>query len=343
MLGFVARPTKEAPSPSHLAPALLRFAAEHGVDASLLAARCGVADADVEADELDVTSTTLASLLDAVAESVGDRHVALRFPDALPLRRYDAATLAARAASTPAEALAVTARLASLVFPELVVTVTESDVELAVAARFTDKVRSPGLATDEYVLAYLLAHCRRGGTLLTPLRVWLTAARPADLSPLTLVLGTCEIDFGTETTGFALSRDDARRLLPGGDARMVATAEHLGERALARTPRRGNLADAVAARIDAILPDAIQAEEIAQTLHMSGRTLQRRLEDEGTRFSTIVDAVRQKRAERLLLDPTLPLAEIAYQAGFADLATFSRAFKRWKGVPPGSWRRTQGR
>ncbi len=72
---------------------------------------------------------------------------------------------------------------------------------------------------------------------------------------------------------------------------------------------------------------------------MSTRTLQRRLDDEGTRFSDVLDTVRERLARSLLLDPSLTLAEVAYRTGFSDLATFSRAFKRWSGLPPGAFRR----
>jgi AraC-like DNA-binding protein len=86
------------------------------------------------------------------------------------------------------------------------------------------------------------------------------------------------------------------------------------------------------------LPDA-SIEAVARALHMSARTLQRRLEDEGARFSEIVDGAREEAARAAIVDASRSLAEIAHALGFADLATFSRAFKRWTGKPPGVWRR----
>jgi AraC-like DNA-binding protein len=74
-------------------------------------------------------------------------------------------------------------------------------------------------------------------------------------------------------------------------------------------------------------------------MKMSSRTLQRRLEDEGVRFSVLLDEVRERASKKLLRDETLPLAEIAWRVGFSALATFTRAFKRWTGMPPGAYRR----
>ena len=72
---------------------------------------------------------------------------------------------------------------------------------------------------------------------------------------------------------------------------------------------------------------------------MSGRTLQRWLEDEGVRFSLLLDSLRERVAWKLLAEARAPAREIAYRVGFSDLATFSRAFKRWTGGRPGAWRR----
>ena len=72
---------------------------------------------------------------------------------------------------------------------------------------------------------------------------------------------------------------------------------------------------------------------------MSERSLQRRLEAEGTRFAALVDAVRKDLALRYLADPRLALGEVAYLLGFAEPSPFHRAFKRWTGTTPAAMRR----
>jgi AraC-like DNA-binding protein len=56
----------------------------------------------------------------------------------------------------------------------------------------------------------------------------------------------------------------------------------------------------------------------------------------------VLDGVREARAREELRRRDTPLFEIAERLGFADLATFSRAFKRWTGEPPGLFRRNRG-
>jgi AraC-like DNA-binding protein len=344
MLRAMGRPQKEAASPSALAAALVRFIAARGEGASVLdAIGPGFAeDAARDADEISITPTALAAILRVASEVLADPHAALRLPAELPMRRYDAVALAARAARTPREILALVARYAPLVFPHLEATIEEDDLEVRFAARVAGQPRGLGHHVDEYLLAFVLGHCRRGGAVIDPLRVWLSSARPHTLEPLFVAAGTREVGFGAADTGLALAVADADRELPGADPMMLATAQHLASAALATAPRAGAFAAVVGARIEAILPGDASTEAVAAALHMSARTLQRRLEDEGTRFSEVLDAVRERVSRALVLDEALALGEVGYRVGFSDAATFSRAFKRWTGLPPGAYRRRRG-
>src|SRR3954451_25214053 len=74
----MARPPKEAASPSTLAPALLRMIAERGADAALLATQNGLDLTAAEADEVAVTPSTLASMIRGTCEMLADPHGGLR-------------------------------------------------------------------------------------------------------------------------------------------------------------------------------------------------------------------------------------------------------------------------
>jgi AraC-like DNA-binding protein len=339
MLPSMGRPAKEAASPSAFAPALLRYVGSRGGDASMLALQLGKDDAAIEADELPMTATLLGVLLGAASQMLGEPHLALRLAHEVQLRRYDAVALAARAARTPREVLALVARYAPLVFPQLEARVGVEVDEVRISARISGHPRGLGHAVDEYVLAFVLGACRRAGAEVVPSRVWLSCARPSTIEPLSLAFGTHELSFGHPDFGLALPFAIASQQLPGGDPVMLATAQHLASFALASAPRAGSFATTVAARVEAALPSDIDADTVAAALHMSARTLQRRLEDERTRFSEVVDAVREKLARKLVLDPELALSDVAFRVGFSDAATFSRAFKRWTGLPPGAFRR----
>jgi AraC-like DNA-binding protein len=87
-----------------------------------------------------------------------------------------------------------------------------------------------------------------------------------------------------------------------------------------------------------MLPEA-RIDSVARALAITPRTLQRRLDDESVRFTDVLDRVRDDLAREWLASSERSLGEIAARLGFADLATFGRAFKRWTGTTPGAFRR----
>ncbi len=86
----------------------------------------------------------------------------------------------------------------------------------------------------------------------------------------------------------------------------------------------------------------LNLEDVAAALKLPARTLQRRLEESGLNFRLVVEDVRKNAAEHYLRDTHMPLAELAQALGFADHASFNRAFKRWTGSSPGAFRRRHG-
>jgi AraC-like DNA-binding protein len=79
-------------------------------------------------------------------------------------------------------------------------------------------------------------------------------------------------------------------------------------------------------------------QSVAKDLCVSSRTLQRRLEEEGTSYQRLLDGVRQDAARRLLASTDLEAAEIAFLLGFEELNSFTRAFQAWEGATPMRWR-----
>lgn len=82
-------------------------------------------------------------------------------------------------------------------------------------------------------------------------------------------------------------------------------------------------------------PD-IQA--VAKELNMSGRTLQRRLTEDGTSFKHLLTQARHEQAREYLADPSLDIKEVACLVGYEDQNSFYRAFRLWEGDTPAHWR-----
>lgn len=79
-------------------------------------------------------------------------------------------------------------------------------------------------------------------------------------------------------------------------------------------------------------------DTIADDLHVTTRTLRRKLTEEGTTFQELKDGVRRDTAIHFLSRPSLPISEISRKLGFSEPAAFTRAFKQWTGVSPKMYR-----
>jgi AraC-like DNA-binding protein len=84
---------------------------------------------------------------------------------------------------------------------------------------------------------------------------------------------------------------------------------------------------------------APKIEDAAQALGCSERTLRRRLVAAGTSYREMHDKLRAERAQALLRDSRLAIAEISTQLGFSDDREFRRAYKRWTGEVPSQARK----
>lgn len=126
-----------------------------------------------------------------------------------------------------------------------------------------------------------------------------------------------------------------QRRLVMADPIAVQRAVEQCERELATSsPPAENLLERVRAELVPHSDGYPDLESVAACLFMSGRTLKRRLEERGTRFQQLLDAVRYRDAMRLLANPDLDIQHIASALGYQDPPSFTRAFRRWSGRTP---------
>jgi AraC-like DNA-binding protein len=124
------------------------------------------------------------------------------------------------------------------------------------------------------------------------------------------------------------------RALPQADAHTAAVTEAQCLRLLADRRARAGIAGKVRDRL-AAQPGAMPSiETAAAELHMSSRSLRRRLTAEGTSYRALADEIRERLAEELLATKALSVEEIGRRLGYAATPAFTTAFKRWKGIPP---------
>lgn len=121
------------------------------------------------------------------------------------------------------------------------------------------------------------------------------------------------------------------------EAAESAHARFLEARAASEADLSERLAREVKRRLAAREP--ISIETTSKSLGTSVRALQRALADEGTSFRDVVDGERRRIAELLLATPKTSVSDVATSLGFSEIASFSRAFKRWTRTSPAAFRK----
>ena len=149
----------------------------------------------------------------------------------------------------------------------------------------------------------------------------------------------CPVYFGSDMDALLLSHALSKEPNHLGDRSISKFFDtHLKDE-LAKYDDSATLEHRVRIQISQSLSQGVpRISDVAGCLGMSGRTLQRRLSERGYAFQTLVDESRRKLAERLLEETEYPLAEVAFLTGFSEQSAFNRAFKRWAGQTPRSFR-----
>lgn len=143
--------------------------------------------------------------------------------------------------------------------------------------------------------------------------------------------------FGARENLWSFPAAVLERPMARADAALSRFFEGYVEQLDARVAPR-SLGDSVRAAIaDRLCDGELTLAAVARGLKLSSRTLQRRLADEGTSLSGLVEAVRRERAFAYLA-ANLPIGEVSYLLGFSEPRAFHRAFRRWTGETPQTWR-----
>lgn len=150
----------------------------------------------------------------------------------------------------------------------------------------------------------------------------------------------CPVTFGADLDAILISREAMERANILGDEGIsrYLLSDLDGELARVQTPPAvvGQAKDAIAQSLNAGTP---RMADIARGLGLSARSFHRRLSEHGMSFQALTEETRRELAEGLLRDEQYSLAEVAYLTGFSEQSSFTRAFKRWLGTTPASYRK----
>ncbi len=284
----------------------------------------------------------LQALWTIATERTGDPCFGLCCVDFWQPTSFHALGYAWMASSTLADALQRLERYLHLVVSSACIRVEQEDAHVAIRFENRDGSESFVDASVDAALALLIDMCR----LLihreySPAHVEFMREEPPCRQRY-YELFRSPIRFGASANRLVLKGDQLDIPLPGANSMLARANEQLIHDYLARFDQI-SLSMLVRSKLVDILPAGnVTEEKVARALNMSVRSLQRHLREEGSGFKLILDAMRQDLARDYVAASDYSVNEIAYLLGFSEPGNFTRAFKRWHGVPPSQYKGTDG-
>lgn len=321
------------------------FAAKSGVPPPELFRAAALDPALLAAPDADLLHSEELGLWDQAARLTGDRDFGLHLAEWLvgfPKEHFDVLAFAARSCATLGDNYRRVARYIRLIHDGIYLALDDDDEPglVRLVHGHYQEPREPPRHPVEGQLALALLQGRRAiGEEFSPRAVRFRHARPDRVSEHERIF-RAPVHYDCPRNELVLDRTVLERPQRHADARLLAMVERQLESLLSDLPDNHRFLAVVERTIMEALPDGEpEIAAIAGKLHMSPRSLQRRLRSEGTSFAESLSALRHDHALRYLRDQRISIGEVGFLLGFLEMSSFYRAFKRWTGSTPAAYRR----
>lgn len=276
------------------------------------------------------------ALWSAFAAQLEDPTMGLQISRLIQDEPYDPLWITALSANSFYGALEKVARYKRLFSAEEISLKQQADAWLVDIIWLIDQPPPPILIDASF--AHLLELGQRGtGRTIYPQKVCFQ--RQASQAAIYEAFFQCPVEFNAPKNQLIFTDEQINMPFKSANPDLLALIEPQLEAALLPLNSPHSFVDQVAELLHKrIAGSSPTIQDIAHELHISSRTLQRRLAEEGVQFQQVLEQVRHKLAKNYLQASELELTEIAFLLGYQEPASFHRAFVQWEGQPPGQWR-----
>ncbi|SNT29933.1 AraC family transcriptional regulator [Antarctobacter heliothermus] len=315
-------------------------AAGGGINAAAMLASVGIAPDDPWDSGQMVPAERYYDMLERIADQVDVTDLPVRAGASMRLDEYGALGLAFKAATTLGASYARVERYARL-WTSVV------EYELQPAAEGTLFIlhrageRRLGMRlSNEATLASAVSIARQVCPVpLAPVEVLVRHPAPRTIAAHEEWFG-CPVRFGADRDAILYADETlARPNILGDEGISQYLTAHLDAELSDITREPALVTQAQAAIAQTLSEGTPKMAEIARSLGLSTRSFHRRLSEHGMNFQSLTEDTRRDLAEGLLRDESHSLAEIAFLTGFSEQSAFTRAFKRWVGTTPATYRK----
>lgn len=326
---------------SHLIPLFLRQVEQRGGDVAAIIRRFDLRNDEAGELEAMLTLADFRAFSEACAEAARLPDLGFRCALAVPRGHYGVLEFIARSAPNVQAALHGLIRYSVLVSEYLRFDLQRGPSDAILRVHVQHEPQLAGRHANEFTLVLFTRLIRELSTRpsFAPRKVWFGHPTPSDLPTLRTFFQTEDLSFDRGENGMQFQAEALDWPMCTADDALHAVLAQQAEKLRGEHPSDDDFLGRAREAIRRMLGQGeVGIEQVAPLLHVSERTLQRRLEEQGTSFKALVDEVRKKTATLLLESPQIGLGEVAFQLGYSDLRSFTRAFKRWTGTTPGGYR-----
>jgi AraC-like DNA-binding protein len=288
-------------------------------------------------DKILVSTEEFFSLYRGIAESSDDPGFGLKLGTEERVERYDPIKIAALSARSFRDAVERLSRYKQLTCPEEIRLVKRGNESAVQFIWVLANEEEPPLLVD-VCFAWIVGIGQRGiGRPLNMKRVELQRA-PAHRDMYEAHFH-CPVKFKSDRNALVFSNADMELPFVTYNPDLLAiVAPHL-EAELAQQLADKTFTEQAKGILKQLLAGQRPGiQDLARELHVSTRTLQRRLTEQDITFQRLLEEARRELARHYLLHSSLELNETAYLLGYEDANSFFRAFHDWEGTSPGQWR-----
>lgn len=284
-----------------------------------------------------VSTDELFALWRAVQVVSSDPLIGIKLGVETKTERFHPMAIAALSTQNLVTATEHLARYKKLTAPEEILNKLNKE-EFSASFRWLLAVDAEPQALTDYCFSWMISLARHGtGRQLTPLRVEYVQQR-TNARVLEHSFG-CKVVCGAPGNAIIFRASDATAPFVTRNAELLDLLAPQFEEQLRQFKDEDSFVELVRGAIqDRLTGQRPSIQVISQALHISPRTLQRRLQESGSSFQRVLDEARHLMAQYYLSNSVLELNEAAYLLGFEDPNSFGRAFRNWEGVPPRDWR-----
>jgi AraC-like DNA-binding protein len=300
--------------------------------------RVGIQPADFANPDTRIPHRTAIELLEAGLENRQDPTIGLEAASLAEPCDLDVLEYAARSRPTLGDALSCIARYYRLMHSAAEFLLIDHGDRVVYRYRVTDGVYQPPAAND-FVLGSTISFIRRNTEPSgRPAEIHFAHPEPAYVEVYARHFD-CPVVFGGGTNDIVFEKSALAAPMMRSNPDVSEAYEQHARRLVERLPA----IEGTAGKVRRIVVEQLRGGEVtmefmALRLAMSVPTLRRRLDQEGTTFSDIVDEIRKELAERYLREPSMAVSEVAFLLGFSSESAFHRAFRRWTGEAPSEFR-----